>query len=380
MKRIALLLLISLVSLGGLYAQKSKRTSAFNYLRYEKLDKAKEAIDAAVEHPKTIGDAKTWFYYGNVYLSIQRTDEEKFKNLDDNAVEKAYNGYLKSLELDEDGEFTQQINDRLTICAEEYYIKGLDLYNAGEFVGSTAAFSQAAKINENAGKIDSLATYNAAFTAELAKDYASAQVLYEKLIGMDYNNAAIYKSLSEIYKQNGDTANALIVIGKGRVKYSDNIELIISESNIYLSSGEREKAIELMEHAITINDTIPSLFYVIGAKYDEMGNQEEAKKNYLKSIELDPNYFDPNYNLGAMYVNEAISIIDEANALPLNEEEKYNAMKEEANVMLKKSLPYLEKADQLSPEEKYTLQTLKDIYTRLNMVEKLKAINARLNE
>nr|NQU90728.1 tetratricopeptide repeat protein [Bacteroidota bacterium] len=378
MKKIALLLLISFVAFG-LNAQNSKRTSAYNYLRYNKLDKAKEAIDDAVEHPKTINDAKTWYYYGNVYLSIQRSEEEKFNSLDPDALEKAYNGYVRSLELDEDKEFTNDINDRLTICAEEYYIKGLDLYTALNYAESMLAFKKAAKINEDAGKIDSLATYNAAFTAELAEDYVSAGVLYEQLVEWNYDNPAIYKSLGEIYKLEGDTAKALNRITAGREKYPNNIELIISESNIYLSTSEREKAIELMQQAIAINDTIPSLYYVIGAKYDEMENREEAEKNYKKAIELDPDYFDPNYNLGAMYVNQAIELIDEANALPLDKEKEYNELKELADGMLMKSVPYLEKADELQPEERYILQTLKDIYTRLNMLDKLKAINDRLN-
>jgi hypothetical protein len=79
-------------------------------------------------------------------------------------------------------------------------------------------------------------------------------------------------------------------------------------------------------------------------------------------------------------VNRAIEILGEADALPLNEEDKYNSMKEQANEMLKESLPYLEKADNLQPDDPFTLRTLKDIYTRLGMLEKLKGINERLGE
>ena len=64
----------------------------------------------------------------------------------------------------------------------------------------------------------------------------------------------------------------------------------------------------------------------------------------------------------------------------LNEEEKYNALKDESEALMRKALPFLESADTLESSDKITLQTLKEIYTRLNMLEKLKGINERLAE
>ncbi|MDZ7774162.1 MAG: hypothetical protein U5L09_00425 [Bacteroidales bacterium] len=51
-------------------AQNHKVVSAYNYLRKGQLDKAMEAIEPATEHKKTENDAKTWYYRGNVYLSL----------------------------------------------------------------------------------------------------------------------------------------------------------------------------------------------------------------------------------------------------------------------------------------------------------------------
>jgi hypothetical protein len=49
-------------------------------------------------------------------------------------------------------------------------------------------------------------------------------------------------------------------------------------------------------------------------------------------------------------------------------------------MMMEKALPYLEKADAIQPADAVTLQTLKEIYTRLNMLDKVKGINERLSE
>ena len=111
-----------------------------------------------------------------------------------------------------------------------------------------------------------------------------------------------------------------------------------------------------------------------------MGKFEEAENYYKKAIELNPDYFDANYNLGALYVNQAIEISKAANELPLNEEKKYKELKDQETELLRKSLPYIEKADSLQPNDQYTLRSLKDIYTRLGMMDKLKSINERLNK
>ena len=57
------MLLTAMVYLtSGTFAQKNKVQTAFNYYKYDELDKAKQAIDEASVHETTIGMAKTWYY------------------------------------------------------------------------------------------------------------------------------------------------------------------------------------------------------------------------------------------------------------------------------------------------------------------------------
>jgi len=376
MKKIAVLILLITVAFA-VNAQNSKRTSAFNYLRYGKLDKAKEAIDAATEHPKTMNDPKTWFYRGNVYLAIQLSDDEKYKNLDPDPLDEAYNAYLKAKELDEKGEFTKEIDDRLTVCAEQYYNKGVIFYNNKKYDEAMQAFGRAASMNESLGLVDTTSNFSAALCAELAHKNDEAIKYYKKLLAMNYKKPDVYNSLANIAKVQGDTAQALQYIHEGRDIFPNSIELMISETNIYLATGDTEKAMELLKLAIKQDDKNPTLYYAIGTNYDNAGNFEEAEKNYLKAIELDPNYFDANYNLAALYVNKGISIFAEADKLPLNAEEKYNQMIDEAKSYYEKALPYAEKSGEISPNDEYAIRILKEIYTRLKMTDKLKDINER---
>jgi len=379
MKKIGLLIL-AIFFFAGIHAQSSKVQSAYNFLKYGKLDKAKVAIEEASLNPKTMSDAKTWYYYGDIFLKIQLSEEEQYKNLDSNANEKAYDAYQKALKLDEKGEYVVFINDRLIVCAEQFYNSGVGFYNKQNYEVATQSFVKAATINQHLGNLDSLSYFYAAQSAFFANQIDVAKDYLDKLIAVNYKNENIYRVRSEIYKMQADTAMALTTIKKGREVYPDDFSLIIAETNIYLAANEKDKAMNLLQLAITKDDTNPTLFFAVGTNYDQMGNYEEAEKNYKKAIAIDNQYFDANYNLGALYVNKAIEIMEKANSLPLSEEKKYNQMKEEADNLLRTSIPYLEKADELQPGDAYTLRTLKDIYTRLSMLDKLKAVNERMKE
>ena len=100
---------------------------------------------------------------------------------------------------------------------------------------------------------------------------------------------------------------------------------------------------------------------------------------YTKSIRLNPEYFEGNYNLGALYVNKAASINDEATKLPLEETAKFDKLKKEADSYLEKALPYLEKATELQPADINTLFTLKQIYSRTNKPDKVKSVQEKIN-
>ncbi len=363
----------------GANSQTNNRTAAFNHLRYGKLDKAKEAIDKAIENPKTIGDSKTWFYCGNVYLAIQLSDEPEYKGLDPDALDKSYNAYKKALELDEKDEHKEEIKERLIVCAEQYFNRGVTFYNESEYDQASAAFELAGNISNDLGLVDTTSYFYSAQSAFFANKYDVSKKYFKLLMDMNYGEPALYRFVSEIYKAEADTAKALQTIVDGRQKFPEDFSLIIEEINIYLAADDKDKAMELLQIAITKDEKNPTLFFAVGTNYDQMGNFEEAEKNYKKAIELDNEFFDPIYNLGALYVNKAIAITEEANALPLSEQKKYDVLKVEADDYLSKSLPYLEKADELNPDDTYVLRTLRDIYARLGMHDKLKEMDEKLN-
>jgi len=379
MKKIVILFFAVLLSSGYVLAQKPKVVSAFNYLRKDKLDKAKEAIDPTIEDEKTMGDPKTWFYYGNIYLSIQLTEEPEFKNLDDNALDKAYNAYQRSLELDEKEQYSADVKDRLQVCAEQYFNKGVNAYNEKLYAKSAQDFTKSAEVNGVLGRVDSAAILYAGQSAYFGKLYEEAKSSFNQLLDINYQDPSVYRMLSDIYKSTGDTTKAISMLLEGRKIFPDDYNLIVDAANIYLATDQNQEALDVLTLAIKKDDSNASLFFAAGTIYDKMKSYDEAADIYIKAIEVDANYFDANYNLGALYYNQAAEKIMEANALPLSEIQKFDEKIAEGKALMEKALPYLEKADSIEPADAVTLQTLKEIYTRLSMMEKLKGINERLN-
>ncbi|RLD38172.1 MAG: hypothetical protein DRI83_02870, partial [Bacteroidetes bacterium] len=80
MKKLIMLLIAAFI-VTGINAQNSKRTSAFNYFKNGKLDKAKEYIDPCITHEKTMNVAKTWYYRGNIYLQIALSKKPEYQSL-----------------------------------------------------------------------------------------------------------------------------------------------------------------------------------------------------------------------------------------------------------------------------------------------------------
>lgn len=404
MKKFVILLTVMLLGIG-VFAQNSAIQSAFNYQKNGKLDKAKEYIDKAVQNEKTIASAKAWFYRGNIYIDIYNSPLEAYKNLDPDALNVALVSYQKSLELDEKNNYTDQILETMPGLGELFFNEGARQYNAGieaqnnmdsvaskiSFGYSVDAFQQAYDIYTKAGINDTTTIFYISVAAELGGDYPKAKEELTRLIEMQYPKPGIYTSLASIYyEQDKNVEKAIEIYALGRERFPNDLNLLLMETNLYLGEAMTEKALNNLQLAAEIDTTNPTIFFAIGAKYNELVDdttktaetREDAFHNavvaYERSIELKPDYFDPNYNLGALFVNKASTEIAVANELPIEEQEKYDALMESANGYLEKCLPYLETAHELQPDDISTMVSLKEIYTRLGMMEEMKEIDAKL--
>ena len=83
---------------------------------------------------------------------------------------------------------------------------------------------------------------------------------------------------------------------------------------------------------------------------------------YKKAVEIDPNYFEANLNLGYVMVRPAIDIYNSANKLPANRQKEYDAEIARAAVQFEAAKPYLLKAVELNPKSTDALTNLLSYY------------------
>lgn len=120
-----------------------------------------------------------------------------------------------------------------------------------------------------------------------------------------------------------------------------------------------------------------SLHFAEGIIYLNQNKYDEAIVDLTKSVELKPDLYDSQYGLGAAYINKASDMFVKAN--DIMDVNKYNAAIEEAMAVFAKALPYMEKANELKPDDLYAMRSLKELYYRLKMTDKYNALKARLD-
>lgn len=110
------------------------------------------------------------------------------------------------------------------------------------------------------------------------------------------------------------------------------------------------------------------------AKAKQNDTRGQALKYYKQAIELDPNNYDVNFNLGVMNFNEAVVIKKEVDAMDMNTYKvKGKVIEDLANEKFKQALPYFEKAWSMKKEDDLKA-SLRSLYQVLKMEDKLKEI------
>jgi tetratricopeptide (TPR) repeat protein len=377
MRRLLILIGLSLlISIGG-YSQSSKRTSAYMYMQNGQLDKAKESIDEAVQHEKTMTDAKTWLYRGEIYYEIARSPLEIYKNLDANAPMVAYESLLKAKEFDVKGKYEKDISLYMGNLTQVFYNTGNTAYQAGDYLKAIQEFQVAYDIADQNGALDTIAAYYIGMCGVLAEKPEIASEYLSKCVEAQFDDPNIYRFYNRAVKQMGDTARAIEIINEGRERYPEELDLLLELAQIYLEQGKKEELLTSLLEAVEADPTNSNLYFLIGKTYDDKGETVQAEEYYKKAAEVKPDFFEAYYNIGAIYVNKAAELQAQANDLPLDQTEKYNELSDQALANLELAVPYLEKSLEIRPDDQPTIYALKEAYARLKMDDKLKDLNNR---
>lgn len=382
------LLFFALAAATFSQAQNKNVVSAINYLKYYKTDKkcddlteAKNFIDLATNHADTKESAKMWYTRGEVYQFIAETKDEKCKALSPEALKEAATSYENAIKFDEKKSYTDDAKKGLNYAINQFVNRGVGFFNEKNYNAALTSFEGAINVSKSAfNRVDTLAMYNAALAAEKANNPKKAIEMYKGLIDVKYGGEKegpkLYVFMANAHRTAGDTAAYISTIQSGRKAYPNDKNLVIEELNYFLGTGKDKEAMANLNLAIEKDPKNPNLHFALGTVHDKLGEFEKAEVAYKKAIEIDPNYFDPQYNLGALYFNKAVKINDMANTITDNA--KYAKEAAKADAMFKTALPYLEKAHQINPQDKSTMQSLKQLYLMTEQQDKFNEMSAKL--
>lgn len=370
-------LFASLICLEG-WSQKEV-VSAYNANKEGDYAAAVTYIEQAIDNPKANVKNKTWRYRGDIYLNVSR-DSLLFAQFP-NALTLAKESYLKAQELDTKGSYSQEIKIGLGGVQTAASNEGIGRYSSGDFGSAGAFFDLSAEIAQAFEVVDTMAIYNAALCYEKADQLELAVARYEACADIEYQIPNVYLFISNLYRNHEMDSLALETLSEARKLFPREQGLIIEELNIYLTNQEFDKAQENLILAAEQDPTNEILWFSLGSVQDELGETDAAIENYRNALEIAPDHFDSNYNLGALFYNEAVVLINEANdiwARTAAEKKKVAELKEQYEVLLNEAKPYLEKAHEVDPNDQSTMVSLREIYVRKNIMDKAQEMSDKI--
>lgn len=339
------------------------------------LEEAIQLIDEATKHEKTKDDPKTWFTKGTIHEAMIFDEEGKLK--DESQINKALDAYEKAKAMDKaNGTYAVFADQRLEAIWGNFINKGAEAYQSEDFAKAAETFQIASKIKPE----DTTAYLYGGIAAQQAEMWDQALASYYKLMDLGYDKIDVYNSAIYVERAiNKDDAKALETVQRARKVFPDDKNLMKDEINLLIAADRADEAREKLEGAIAAEPDNANLYYNLAFLNDEVGEKEKAIEQYKKAIEIDPEYFEANFNVAVIYYNTAAEMIKEANEMDLKTYQKQGkAIEEKAAVEFKKALPYLEKSHELKPDDETVLQTLQTVYSQLKMNDKVVETSEKL--
>ena len=352
--------------------------SAYNANKDGDYRAASTYIEQAILIEKSNTKDKTWRYRGEIYLNISRDSSLTMEY--PNALRISMESYLKATELDIKGRYEDEIRLGLAQVQIGANGKGISYYNTTSFDLAASSFDLAAEVARTFDIVDTMAVYNSALCYEKADMTDMAIERYRDCADIKYQVPNVFLFISTLYRNSDNDEEALKVLQEARVSYPREQSLIIEELNIYLTNKDFERAKANLELAAEQDPTNEILWFSLGSVFDNLGNYDEAIIAYQKAIVVKSDYFDANYNLGALYFNKAVLGINEANEMwkprmTRTEAANQKKLEEDSKSMFVTARPYLESAFQVDPTDIETIRSLKDIYARTGEDDKFLQMN-----
>ncbi len=318
------------------------------------------------------------------------TDDGKWGKKVDVEFAKLNQGFLQSglaaLNMTFDKATTPEVK-------KEAYQSLVDLMNLSCEIDATSYFAFDLRAQGKLGLADSvgaLADFNAAAklieaNTHTRPDLYVAYTYYRKAIIERYNQHNVDAALKSV-----DTGKAVvekewakILAKKAEMKpeefakqeklYNEGMEdLGKFELDLLLNAPEKlQQAIDKFKDAIVKEPKNYVLHVAYAQLLEKVKKSDDAAVVYEKATVIDPSKQMAWFNLGAMYVNKAVELYTAANKIS-DDPAKAKALQSEGDVLFKKALPYLQKANEIDKCDGDTLRALLQLTINLQLTDEYK--------
>lgn len=378
---------------------------------YGKLLEGRKLIDGAVESPEYAADFDAWYLRGQLYTEIANREmlmkslDPSYKVAAPDASLSAYKSFSKASELAVKGYEKKDALKGLNETVQGLLNYGYDQYQKGDQVNAFSAFEAALMVHEAlvAGKEQSPFSkeedlnnqiFIVGVTALGSGNKEKAEKYLNELLAKNVHKPEVYDALYKLNIERENVPAAEKYLQEGRKRFPQDISLLFSEINHALKLGKLDDLVNRLKEAIAMEPGNLSLYTTLGNVYDNLFQQEkdaakkqqyfdDAKRYYGQALEMNPDFFDAVYSIGALYYNKAAEQTQQLQELAEDYTaagiKKYQAKQKEVNEIFKEALPYFQRADSLNPKDKNTLIALKEIHARLNELDKSNEYKERLD-
>lgn len=386
-----------MIFVGSISAQKKELRNAGKALDKGNFEKATMDLDAAEALLESMDDKQKSEFH---LLKSKLYFNGGAANLEDTVMA------IEAFEKVSNPNNAQSKEKHLVNLINHLVNKGSDFVEKNDYSSASDCFSNAYRIS----KKDTIYLYYAASSSVNAKEYDKSLTMYKELKSLNFTGIEkqyfalniitnmeeafdnkllrdasvqakthsnptekksksrypeIIKNMALIYNQMGDTEKALGAMLEARAENPDDLNLILTEANVYYAMGNIDKFKSLLEYATELDSENPELQYNLGVIAAEANDVENAKKYYTRAIELNPKYVNAYINLAALILGQEESIIEEMNNLGTSaaDDRRYDELRLERKELYFEAIPYLEQAIDIDSNNFQAARTLSNIYS-----------------
>ena len=138
--------------------------------------------------------------------------------------------------------------------------------------------------------------------------------------------------------------------------------------NLYTSEegvGDPAELVQMIENSLKEDPSNYDLWFGRGRVFYALKNFDEGAKSFEKCVELRPNDFEPNFYTGYLIIEKANAAVETLNSNSNLSYDEYEAEYAKINLIYAQAVPWLEKAHEINPNDRGTIEYLNNLCFRL---------------